>query len=96
MTTGERIKTVRKLKGLTQKELAFMVGLPDVRIRQYETNIRTPKIDLLQKFAEALEVPVATLKGIKINGEDEAEELLNDIVEKFGKDFVIKIINKME
>ena len=52
MTTGEKIKKARTSKGLTQKELGALVGLPDDRIRKYELNIRTPKRELLQKIAD--------------------------------------------
>lgn len=56
MTTGEKIKKIRLVRGMTQKELGEKVGLSDVRIRQYELNNRTPKEDLLRKIAEVLEV----------------------------------------
>ncbi len=56
MTTGEKIKKIRLVRGMTQKELGEKVGLTDVRIRQYELNNRTPKEDLLRKIAEVLEV----------------------------------------
>lgn len=56
MTTGEKIKKIRLVRGMTQKELGEKVGLTDVRIRQYELNNRIPKEDLLRKIAEVLEV----------------------------------------
>ena len=56
MTIGKKIKMIRTLKGLTQKELGYMVGLTDVRIRQYEIDARTPKEDLINQFAKALDV----------------------------------------
>lgn len=58
MTVGEKIKIARTMRGLTQKELAFLVNLADVRIRQYETNIRTPKDSQLELIANALGVPM--------------------------------------
>ena len=58
MTIGEKIKIARTMRGFTQKELAFLVGLADVRIRQYETNIRTPKNSQLELIASALGVPM--------------------------------------
>lgn len=56
MTVGEKIKKIRLVRGMTQKELGEKVGLTDVRIRQYELNNRTPKEELLRKIAEVLEV----------------------------------------
>lgn len=53
MAVGDRIKRVRKLRSLTQKELGLAVGFEentaDVRIAQYETGTRTPKEDMLKK-----------------------------------------------
>lgn len=62
MTIGEKIKIARTMRGLTQKELAFLVHLADVRIRQYETNIRTPKDSQLEPIANALGVPMCFFK----------------------------------
>ena len=40
MVQGRRIKNLRLARGLTQKELGEMIGLSDVRIRQYELEVR--------------------------------------------------------
>lgn len=60
MAIGERIKRIRNLRKLTQKELGIAVGFDestaDVRIAQYESNTRTPKEDMLRKLAEVLDV----------------------------------------
>ncbi len=60
MLSGDRIKKIRKLRGLTQKELGIAVGFEretaDIRIAQYESNNRTPKANLLNDMAEVLEV----------------------------------------
>ena len=60
-TMGQRIRYVRKFRGMTQEELATKIGLsPDengrTRISQYENDIRTPKDDILKKISEALDV----------------------------------------
>ena len=60
MQIGERIKQARVHRGLTQKELGMMVGFDektaDVRIAQYESSTRTPKADMRNKLAEALNI----------------------------------------
>lgn len=60
MAVGDRIKRIRNMRGMTQKELGLAVGFEnnsaDVRIAQYESGTRTPKEDLLTKIAEALDV----------------------------------------
>lgn len=96
MKTGEKIKKIHQLRGLTQVQLADLVGLPVGRMKQYEINVRNPKKVLLEKFAEVLEVPVVKLKGNEFDNKEEAREVLNDMVIKFGKDFVIKALDEME
>lgn len=54
MAIGERIKRIRNFRKLTQAQLGEAVGLSDVRIRQYETGNRTPKEDMIQELAKAL------------------------------------------
>ena len=55
MAIGERIKRIRTFRKMTQSQLGDAVGLSDVRIRQYELGNRTPKTDMIQQMAEALD-----------------------------------------
>lgn len=57
-TIGERIKSARRNSGLTQKGLAAQVGVPYQTIQYWENGRRNPKIDNLQKVADALDVDV--------------------------------------
>ncbi len=47
ITFGRKLKHLRQKNHLTQKELGMAVGFPDscadVRIAQYESDVRTPK-----------------------------------------------------
>lgn len=54
-TFGERLKTIRKEKGFTQKSLAKETGLAEITIRQYETGRYKPKDEALEKLANVLE-----------------------------------------
>lgn len=58
MNIGERIKRIRTLRGMTQKDLSIALGFPersaDVRVAQYESGSRTPKEDVIQEMAKAL------------------------------------------
>ena len=61
MDLGERIRYVRRLKNMTQLELAEKCGLgaddnARTRISQYENGTRTPKEEMLEKISEALGV----------------------------------------
>ncbi len=60
MAIGERIRFIRNLRGMTQKYLGMAVGFDektaDVRMAQYESGTRTPKAELTDVLASALEV----------------------------------------
>lgn len=62
MSTGENIKKIRNMRGMTQKELGMAVGFgkdsASPRIAQYETESRTPRAALLKKIADILQVDV--------------------------------------
>ena len=54
MTTAEKIKYFRKLKGMTQKELSEASGIEYTIIRKYEIGGRNPKYEQIQLIADAL------------------------------------------
>jgi len=58
---GNKIKEYRKLKGLTQKELAKAVGMGDTTIANYEKGLRTPKKNTLFKLANAFDISIDDL-----------------------------------
>lgn len=61
MSIGEEIRRIRKEKGLSQSDLAALLGVSQQMIGLYETNKRTPKYETIQKIAKKLEVPVNAL-----------------------------------
>ena len=61
MTLGERIKQARKNKGLTQEELAIKCDLSKNGLWNYENNKREPSIEMLNKIADALKIPIESL-----------------------------------
>lgn len=61
MTTGQRIRIARKKANMTQAELAELLDIPFQSISQWERDIRKPKIETLQRIADALQIPLALL-----------------------------------
>ena len=61
MTLGERIKQARKNKGLTQEELADLLNITARGLQNYERNTRQPRIEMLNKIAKILRVPLESL-----------------------------------
>lgn len=49
-----KIKKMRKKRGLTQKELAERIGVRQKDISRWESNVYNPKVDKLLLIAEAL------------------------------------------
>lgn len=60
-TLGQRIRSLRKARGLSQKELQDALGWGDTRLSMYERDQRTPKIDLLRELARALQCSLEDL-----------------------------------
>lgn len=56
MELKERIAKLRRIKNLTQAELAEKVGVTTRSIQNYELGTRVPKMDTVVKIAEALGV----------------------------------------
>ena len=61
ITFGRKLKHLRQKNHLTQKELGIAVGFPDscadVRIAQYESDVRTPKEDLMNSVFRLNSLP---------------------------------------
>lgn len=58
------LRTERKTKGLTMKELGEMIGVSESAISQYETGKREPDNATLVKFSEILGVSTDHLLGV--------------------------------
>ncbi len=59
--TGTAIKRSRELKGLTQAQLAEMIGVSSKAVSKWETSKGLPDISLIEPLAKALSVSVAEL-----------------------------------
>ena len=86
MTAGERIKEARILAGMTQKELAAKLGIPYQGIGQWERDIRTPRVNTLEKIADALGVSVSYLLGDCSMEELKADRKVQDELQKLVTD----------
>ena len=61
---GERLKTLRQSKGLTQQQLSDKLGLTKSVISAYETNMRLPSYDVLKHIAAIFGVTTDYLLGM--------------------------------
>lgn len=60
-SVGERIRAIRKAKGLTQQQLAELSGLDDAYIGSVERGERNFSIDTLEKILIGLSAPSYSL-----------------------------------
>ena len=61
MRVGARIRKIRNLRHLSQQELGEKVGLTADRIQKYENGARTPRMDVMENIADALDCSIYAL-----------------------------------
>jgi transcriptional regulator with XRE-family HTH domain len=61
MDVGDRLKLLRELKGLSQGEIEERSGLFRCYISRVENGHAVPVVETLEKFADALDVPLYQL-----------------------------------
>ena len=62
---GEIISTLRKEKGMTQKELADQLNITDKAVSKWERDIACPDTMTIPKLAEILGISVEELMNVK-------------------------------
>ncbi len=80
---GEIVSTLRKEKGMTQKELADKLNITDKAVSKWERNVAFPDTATIPKLAEILEVSVEELMNAKAVPDSEhknAEQIINIIL----------------
>jgi transcriptional regulator with XRE-family HTH domain len=58
---GDRVRRLRKRKGLTQLELAELLGVGRSYLSQVESGKRDPGLRLIKSIADGLEISVSKL-----------------------------------
>ncbi len=74
---GQRIKELRNKKGITQYQLAEMTGIDPKHMSHIETGRSFPKADLIEKFANALDIDYTEL--FKTQHLDDRKRLLEKL-----------------
>ena len=76
---GENLKTLRKQKGFSQEELATRLHVVRQTISKWEKNLSVPDADTFIRLAEVLEVSVSELLGAKIENENAASDVAEQL-----------------
>ena len=83
MDLGTRISELRREKGMTQEQLAKLVGISAPAVSKWETGSSCPDIALLCPLARALDTNVDTLLQFEEElSQERLDEYLNEILEK--------------
>lgn len=85
MQIGTVIASNRKLKGLSQGELATEVGVSQTYMSQIERNRKEPAISLLNRIAEVIGIPVPILFFLSLEEQDVPTSKMNVFKEEFPK-----------
>lgn len=75
MTFSKKLKTLRELADMSQRELADRLGLSTVMISQYENGKKMPSRETLTKIATVFGTSVSDLLG-----ESQDDELPEEII----------------
>lgn len=103
---GENIAFHRKKRGLTQKQLADMIGVNRMTIARYEQGLYSPKSAQVESIAEALDVSplfltydAETLSVLIDYAQTQANELVNRLkssVQRLNSKGISKVIEYAE
>ncbi len=74
---GENIKKNRVIRGITQHELAEMIGLTEKQISKIETGVHYPKFENFVKILEALNL---TMKDFELGSENTQSQTLKSVL----------------
>ena len=79
MEIAEKIRYFRRMRGLSQEQLAERVEINVNTIRKYENGRRKPKIEQLKKIAGGLEISVIEFLDIEIENEADLIAIMKKI-----------------
>ena len=74
LKTGELIKKYRRMRKMTQRQLAAACGQTDSAIRNYELCNRTPGEPQIQAIAAALAISPEALREVPLESSRQASE----------------------
>ena len=81
MTMGEKIASLRKVAGMTQRQLADRMGVTDKAVSKWERNLSCPDIESIPLLAEIFGISADELINTKATGTSQKDKII-DIVFK--------------
>lgn len=71
MDVGKQLKTIRTMRGLSQRELAKRSGVTNSMISQIEQNLVNPSVGSLKKILDAIPISMGEFFTIEIEAKDD-------------------------
>ena len=90
MTIGDKIKFLRKEKGMTQKQLSELSGVQVKTIQRYEYGSHEPTQKTLKKIADAISVPLSYFY------EDELPEIKDSVILSDVESELLSLFNSLD
>ena len=63
MPFSDRLRTLRKLHGITQRQLAAAIGVSEITVQNYESQRKKPAYDALVSLSDYFDVSLDYLVG---------------------------------
>ena len=77
---GNRIRKYREAHGLSQMELAQLIGVSNGRISNWEQGLNRPSADILAALCTALNVSPSALLDVRLSPDDLTDQERNVIL----------------
>lgn len=90
-TLGKQIATLRKEKGLTQKELAAMLHVTDKAVSKWERGLNFPELTLLEPLATALGTTVIQLLSLENVSNHKVAETLSSVALEEKNNLILEL-----
>ncbi|CAH0529818.1 cupin domain-containing protein [Vibrio hippocampi] len=81
MDVGKQLKTIRTIKGMSQRELAKLSGVTNAMISQIEKNQVNPSVGSLKKLLDAMSISMGEFFTIDIEAEDKIFFTTDELVD---------------
>ncbi len=79
---GAKIRKYRDKRGISQRELAELLGVSNTRVSNWEQGVNRPDAEMIGALCRALDVSPSRLLGIRIS-DRELTDKENDIIDAY-------------
>ena len=94
MSFSEKLRSIRKGKKYSLRDISENTGIPYRSLQSYEMGVRTPSIEVLIKLSEFFQVTADYLLDIDSNTDEEKKNsVLSETDEAFVKQIQQQLIN---